>query len=192
METLEKLFGSAAKVKVMRLFIFNPETTYDTKSITLKSRITSGALRRELASLEKIGLIRRRNFQQDGKKKQGWILDQRFSYLKPLESLMTHLGALTHQEIIKKLSKAGRIKFVVVSGVFTKHWEGRVDILIVGDKLNKPLVEKAMKTIESEIGKDLQYATLETVDFKYRLGIGDKLIRDIFDYPHVIIFDRLT
>ncbi|MCC2630730.1 MAG: hypothetical protein K0S38_539, partial [Candidatus Paceibacter sp.] len=32
-ETLEKIFGSAAKVKIMRLFLFNPVTVFDMDEI---------------------------------------------------------------------------------------------------------------------------------------------------------------
>ena len=48
-----------------------------------------------------------------------------------------------------------------------------------------------MAGIEAEVGKEIKYAILETDDFKYRLGVGDRLIRDIMDYPHDVALDKL-
>ena len=49
-----------------------------------------------------------------------------------------------------------------------------------------------MRTFESEIGRELRYAMLAASDFGYRLNMNDKLVRDVMDYPHRIVFDRLN
>jgi hypothetical protein len=46
--------------------------------------------------------------------------------------------------------------------------------------------------MEAEIGKELVFASFETADFHYRLGMYDKLIRDILDYPHQKLLDKLN
>jgi hypothetical protein len=46
--------------------------------------------------------------------------------------------------------------------------------------------------MEAERGKELVYAYLETQDFQYRLGMYDKLIRDILDYPHQVLLDKIS
>jgi hypothetical protein len=191
METLEKLFGSSSKVKIMRLFIYNPEAVYDSKGVALKSKVKSDIVRRELSSLLRLGLLKRRVVSFKGRKINGWTLDSNFSYLEPLQELLTYMGPLTNREIIRRIGRTGRIKLIIVAGVFTQQWDGRVDLLIVGDRINKTLLGKILRTVESEIGKDLRYAALETSDFHYRMGIGDKLIRDVFDYPHEVVLDKL-
>ena len=70
--------------------------------------------------------------------------------------------------------------------------ESRVDILVVGDKINKTSLQNAMQDIESQIGKELSYAVFNTEDFSYRLDICDKLVRDILDYPHRKILKKLV
>jgi len=44
---------------------------------------------------------------------------------------------------------------------------------------------------ESEIGKELTYAFLETPEFQYRLEMRDKFVRDILDYPHEKLIDKI-
>ena len=67
-----------------------------------------------------------------------------------------------------------------------------VDMLIVGDGLKKGAISRIVKTMEAEIGKELVFASFETADFHYRLGMYDKLIRDILDYPHQKLLDKLN
>ena len=61
-------------------------------------------------------------------------------------------------------------------------------MLIVGDKLNKGKIEKEIKKLEAEIGKELVYALFDSKEFNYRLSMYDKLVRDILDFPHEVIF----
>lgn len=204
LETLEKIFGSAAKVKIMRLFLFNPTDIFDIATIITRSKVTSSVARREISVMQKIGMIKKRSFFKDyavgkGKKKrvqrrrtEGWHVDESFEYVKPLQELLIHISSLRNDELLKKLARVGKLKLVIVSGVFINNYDSRIDLLVVGDFIKKGTLENIIKTIESEIGREIRYAYFETPDFQYRLGIYDKLIRDILDFPHEKILDRLN
>ncbi len=187
METLEKLFGSAAKVKVIRLFIFNPDQFFNTKMVILRTRLTSAQARKEIAILQKIKLIKSKG----SASKKVFFLNESFSYLHPLRDLMTHTMAVSYDDMIKKISRTCKLKSVVLSGLFVNNPESRVDMLIIGNQFNKDALHKSLKKIESELGKELSYTILETEDFHYRRGVGDRLIRDIMEYPHEVAFDRI-
>ena len=51
--------------------------------------------------------------------------------------------------------------------------------------------EAMIKNIESEIGREIRYAVFDTPDFQYRYNMCDKLIRDVLDYPHEKVIDKL-
>ena len=203
MEILGKLFGTPEKVKIMRLFLFNPDQPFDLEDAVLKTKSEIKNVRREISGLEKIKLIKNRIFFKDlnkdvGKKNEtvkkktnGWILNHDFHYLSELQGLLINAQLIKHGEILKRLSSVGKLKVVIVSGVFIQDLDSRVDILIVGDNLRKFALDNAIKTIESEIGRELNYTAFETSDFLYRLGVCDKLIRDILDYKHEKVLDRI-
>lgn len=203
MDILEKLFGSVAKVKIMRLFLFNPSDTFDLAEIVRRCKVPAYAARQEIATLEKIGLAKRRSFFKDheigrGKGKRvirrratGWTMNESFEYLESLQNLLIQVSPLRNTEIVKRLSRVGKLKLVIVSGVFINNYDTRIDLLVVGDNMRKGTLENTVKTIESEIGREIRYAYFETPDFQYRYGIYDKLIRDILDYPHEKVLDRL-
>lgn len=62
MDMLSILFGSEARVKIMRLFLFNPETSFDTVMIAQKSKVNNSVVKKELSVLEKAGLIKKEFF----------------------------------------------------------------------------------------------------------------------------------
>ena len=203
MEILGKLFGAPEKVKIMRLFLFNPEQAFDLEGVVLKTKSAVKDVRREISELDKIGLVKKRIFFKDVKKEigkkteiikkktSGWILNNSFPYLIELQGLLINAQLIRHGEILKRLSSVGKLKVLIVSGVFIQDLDSRVDLLIVGDNLKKFALENAVKTIESEIGREINYTAFETPDFLYRLGICDKLIRDILDYRHEKVLDRI-
>jgi len=53
MDVLGKLFGSESKVRIMRLFLFNPETSFDLESIAERAKTTLSVARHEISALRK-------------------------------------------------------------------------------------------------------------------------------------------
>lgn len=201
MEVLEKIFGSMSKVKIMRLFLFSPQLAFDTKEVAKRSRVPLSKTRTEINNLYKVGLIKKKqvlveikskakNKKIKKKKVWGWALDDKFPFLLPLQNFLIHIPSSQYKEIIDKLKKVGSIKLLIVSGVFIQNWDSRLDILVVGDNLKKNAINLIMSDVESEIGKELRYAFFDTKEFIYRLGVYDKLIRDVLDYPHKKIINK--
>lgn len=197
MEILEKLFGGSGRVKVMRLFLFNPGRAYSREDVSERAQIDLKAAVRELSHLEKTGLIKKKVFVPDTAKKEerkktnGWQLDQEFPYLIPLENLLIDLATMNHNDLVERIKTTGKVKLVIVAGIFIQDAESRVDLLVVGDSIRRNVLETVVKKIEAEIGKEVRYACFETPDFKYRLNVYDKLVRDILDYPHKVVLDKV-
>ena len=95
------------------------------------------------------------------------------------------------ESLVKKFNGIGKIKVFLASGVFLQEWDTRVDLLIVSDDINMVKLDTAIKNLEAEIGKELSYSAFETEDFEYRLGVHDKLVRDILDSKHILLVDKL-
>ncbi len=204
MDILEKLFGSAAKVKIIKLFLMNPEATYDSGEASMRAKVSRGVVRKEIGNLERVGFLKQKFYTKEirrqkdrsikvfRKRVNGWTLDQKFPYVEALESFLSNINPFKHKDIIDKISRAGKIQLLIISGIFIKDPDSRVDLLVVGDNLKQNQLENIIKTIESEIGKEIRYAVLETSEFNYRHSVFDKLIRDILDYPHEKIINKLN
>lgn len=195
METLAKLFGSETKVKILRLFLFNQDLSFDIEEVSERVKENTSKVRKEINNLEKISFLKKKVLSKSvnghKKTKNTYHLNKAFSYINSLYNLLINSKPLEQREIVRKISSLGSIKLIIVSGVFIQDSESRVDLLIVGDNLKNSSVENVVKNMEAEIGKELKYTFFSTDDFNYRLRMFDKLIRDILDYPHEKILNRL-
>lgn len=204
MDILSTIFGSEARVRIMRLFLFNQNDFFDLQTICQKSKVNQKIVKKELILLEKAELIKKRNIykvilkkvgKKDVSKKikvQGFYLNHDFSYITALRQLLIKTKTLEGGEIVRRLSKVGKLKLVIVAGVFTQDNNSRADIFIVGNNISRASLSNAIRSIEAELGKELAYVYFETPDYQYRLGMCDKLIRDVLDYPHEVLLDKIT
>lgn len=196
MEILGKLFGSTARVKVIRLFLLNPGQAFSSADIVSRTEVSVATVRRELNHLTNLTLIKRKTITRQASKKKKksevrFLLNTRFSYLSALQHLVVDSTPFEADTLIRRLGKTGRLKAIVLGGIFKQNQDSSIDLLVVGDHLNKAAVDRVIHTLESELGSELRYAVFETSDFSYRLNIYDKLIRDVFDFPHEKILDRI-
>lgn len=200
MEALEKLFGSSARVKTLKFFLFNTGELFEKDSIASRTKISSSILQKELNLLEKIGLIKKKNFSitketRGGKiqkiKTKGYETVIEHKLFTSLQNLLVKNSPMSSNALVQRLSRHGKLKLVIGAGVFIQDTDSRVDLLIVGDEIKESTLKNTIAVLESEIGKQLRYTVLTVQDFKYRLGVYDRLVRDILDYPHQIFLDRI-
>ncbi len=202
MDILAKIFGSSARIKIMRLFLLNSEDAFENSDVSKKSKVAAAVVRKELLMLHKVGFIKKISFFKEvparsknkkptKKRVSGWHLDKGFQLLKPIHELLINTEPLGSKDIANRLNRCGNMKLIIVSGAFIQNPDSRVDMLIVGDKLKKGAIDNVLDIIESEVGKELSYTFLETPEFKYRLSVYDKFVRDVLDYPHVKIVNKI-
>jgi hypothetical protein len=180
MEILGKILGSPARVKIMRLFLLNPKNGFNKKGIIKRSRVSPDIAGREIRLLASIDFIKKHN--------NSWVFNPLFKYGGEFDRLLISSDTLDKKTIVDNFRKVGRVKFLLLSGIFIKNKDTCIDLLIVGDKMKKRKIEEEIHKLEAEIGTELTYAVFDTKEFIYRLDMYDKLIRDILDFPHEVVF----
>lgn len=176
------IFGSADKMKIVRMFIFNPDKTFDVPLAVERLGISKARATKEIRSLAKAGLVRRKG--------RGFVLNKAFAYLAPLEEFIS-ATIPRGQDIGNKMKGVGKVRLLVLAGIFIRNPESRLDMLLVGDKLKKAPLAKVLKSLESQIGKELVFSVFDTEDFKYRVAMRDKLVMDVLDFPHEKVVNKL-
>ncbi len=187
MHTLAKLFGSEARLKTIRLFVFNQTTAFTLAELAIRTKLSKDAVRRELTTLLAIGLIRKKGSQTPVR----YQVNPRFEHLGALDIFIRETTSVRPKSIVAALRKAGTLRLVALSGFFTSILEPQIDLLIVGDNLEERVIASTVRSLEAEFGREIRYASFATADFRYRLGIYDRLLRDVFDYPHRILIDKI-
>jgi hypothetical protein len=193
MDTLAKLFGGQARIKIMRLFLLNSQA-FEIEEVANRSRVTKANARKEVHALSAMGFIKSKIITREGargakRKISAWQLNPSFQYLQSISDLLVNPDLLLQEDLAQRFRQAGKIKLMIVSGVFIGVEESRVDVLLVGDKLKKNILQQVVKGLEAEIGKELDYVVFDSKEFMYRLEMYDKLVCDVIDRPHQKLID---
>ena len=197
-DPLSILFGSQARVKLLRFFLFNPSKEFTFDEISRRARLVRRTARTEINALERAEVIKKKQFyvQKEGSTKktraQGYALNKEFPNLQSLQTFLFETAPINGKTVLKHLRKAGPLDFVTIAGIFVRDFDQRIDLLIALKKYSPAKVETAVRSLESELGVEIRFAAFESGDLMYRVGMYDKLTRDVFDYPHQIILDRIN
>ncbi len=186
MDPIAKLFGSSARVKLLRLFLFNDDASFNAEEVAFRAKVGKHAVRKELGHLVTAGVLKKR-----AGKPVSYTANQRFVQYEPLKAFLRTSTGVSDARITNSFKKSGPLRLVALSGLFTGVIESKVDLLVVSDRIDDRVIANAVHALEAELGRELRYAAFTTPDFRYRVGVYDRLVRDIFDYPHRLILDKI-
>ena len=205
---LEKLFESVPRARLLKLFLQNSDRFFTLPEITRKSLIKPFSAKKELAKLIKIGLVKRKTayLQEEQRKKVGkkvkviirkkkaavYYVNKDFGVWQELRDLVTKVSVTSPHKLLRRIKGLGKVKAAIVSGVFISSPNSRTDLLIVGDNIRRSKLENFLSQIESELGKSIQYTLMDTEEFKYRMDMYDRFLRDILEYPHEKLINKLN
>lgn len=195
-EPLLALFDTTARVRLLRLFVFNPSLELSFQEVLKRAKLSHRAAKTELNQLERAGIIKRKFILEDipGKEKKrrvyGYALDRSCPVTPPLQAFLYETAPINGKTLLRHLRGVGKIQVLVAAGAFQRQFDRRLDVLIGVEKLNPNKVETAIRNLEAELGVGIKYAAFTTTDLMYRIGMQDKLIRDVFDYPHEVVIDK--
>ncbi|MDP3784545.1 MAG: hypothetical protein Q8R12_00485 [bacterium] len=189
MNILEKLFGSAARVKILKLFLMSPEKVFEAREARRILKISKSSASREIRLLASIIFLKKRP--------KGFMLSPTFPFLLALRTLLISASPVSREKMLKFFKNKGKIKLLVLGGVFAGDFAEdilsdapKLDLLLVGEVKRGP-VERFVKKLEAEVGKELNWTLLGSLEFERRLAMHDKLLRDLLDYPHEFLINKL-
>lgn len=196
-DPLSILFGSQARLKLLRFFLFNPSKDFTFDDISRRAKLVRRTARTEMNALERAGVIKRKQIyiQLPDKDKKtrahGFALNKNFPELPALQTFLFETAPINGKTVLKHLRKAGALDFVCIAGVFMRDFEQRLDLLIAMKKLSEAKVENAIRALEAELGIEIRFAAFSSEDLIYRISLYDKLTRDVFEYSHQIVVDKI-
>lgn len=183
MNILEALFDSKVKLRLLKLFLRNPQEKFLARVLPKKIQADSRKVRRELELLKKAKFLNKRN--------RHYLLNQKFEFYSELKNLILKSTPASKDKIINGVRKLSGIKLVVVSGTLLNCENCRTDLLIVARNLNRQKFNKFLASLEAEVGKEINYTLMTIEEFNYRHDMFDRFIRSILEGPHEIVINKL-
>ena len=189
---IDALFGSKTRVKLLHLFLSNPGRAFYVREITRKIDEQINSVRRELANMMNVGIIKSEN----SNNKLYYEVNQEYVHFEPLRQIF--VAATGESRALKevessgdwaaRLKPLGDVRVAILSGQLVHGSESEVDVLLVGS-INKTQAKKFVKELEEDEGKQLNYSVMEYQDFYYRLSIKDRFVASVINSKHTVIAD---
>lgn len=196
-DSLAILFGSPARVKLLRFFLFNPSQEFTFDDISRRAKLVRRTARTELNQLERAEVIKKKMIYKKHPTKdmkvrvQGFALNHGFPQLPSLQTFLFETAPINGKTLVKHMRKMGPVDFLACAGIFMREFDRRLDVVVATKKLQEGKIEVAIRALEAELGIEVRYATFTSEDLLYRVGMYDKLTRDVFDYPYQILIDKI-
>jgi DNA-binding Lrp family transcriptional regulator len=199
-EFLGNFLDNPVRAKVLRLFFFNKTTIFTLAYAARRIGVPPKVLEKELKSLEVLGILKKKTTkigprvgsQKKKKAKAEWAyaVDANFRHYEAFAKFIHEVSPIRYDNIMSALRRTGRLATVILSGSFLGDPSRPADIIVAADNLNERRLELAVRGLEPDLGREIRYAAFTTPEFRYRLTIQDRLIRDTLDYPHLVLLDK--
>lgn len=194
-DMLEHLFGSRTRVKLISLFLQQPEEPLFVREVTRRISTQINAVRRELANLVKFGMIAEVEDLDDTAKRPGlkrkyYQLNAGFPLLPEVRGLMTKAQLLMEHRVDKAFESIDDVKYVALMGVFLNGTNAPVDLFIIGSIEKVPL-GRIVDKMETSIGAEVNYTVMPLAEYEYRKEMGDKFLLSVLESPKNVVLDRL-
>jgi hypothetical protein len=186
-ETLETLFGSRAKARLLRFFLQNPNEEYSLAEIVKKNMLKNFQIRKEINDLRNIKFI----LERKKKRKKFYFLNREFSFYPELRSLIIKSNVYPQCRSLGKVKSIGEVKLALISGIFLNYPRSKADMIVVANHVNRSKLKSLMNNLEAEIGKEIRYVLMNGDEFKYRLNMMDHFLLDFLEEPHDEIVNKI-
>ena len=191
---IDALFGSKTRVKLLHLFLNNPDKAFYVREITRLIDEQINSVRRELANMMNVGVISSDSLDN----KLYYKVNNDYAYIEPLKMIFAKPLSVAASDSVTNgniaswtslIKDTPGILLAVAAGRLVESSASEVDLLIVGE-ISSTRLAKIIKTIEQSEKGEINYAVMAYDDFYYRKSVRDRFVGNIIDGRHVVIVDR--
>ena len=182
-DILDSKYGS----DLLAFLLLAPPRSYSAKELAKRLHISEKTLSGLLREFLHDSMIKQ--FTRDRAKL--YIINQKHKLLPEIKTSLVKNQRPYEDELFSAITKLGEVKAAFLSGAFTGQPQLPVDLLLVG-KVSLTKLDTFLKQCKVMLGFDINYSVMTPDEYKLRSNTFDRFIKDIFDYPHVVVVDKVT
>lgn len=183
---LQEIIESKYKSVIVPFLLLATARSYSILELSKRLGFSVDKLNHELSDLMKLGLVR--SFTKN--RQTYYLVNTRHKSLIELKQSLVKNQKHFDDELFIAIKRLGEVKGAFLSGIFTGSPELPVDILIVG-KPNLNKLDEFLQNCKKMMGQDVNYSIMSEDEYTLRRDTFDRFIKDVFDYPHLVVFDNL-
>jgi len=158
---IETLISSKTRVKLLMKFFLNSSNTAYLRNLEEEFGESSNGIRVELNKFEKAGFL---NSFSKGNKKI-FRVNTQHPLFKDIHGILLKLTGLDHI-VDYVLKRIGDLEKVYLVGKLAKGQDTDIiDLVLVGDNLNKPFLLEQIEKAEKKTGKKIRFVHFTTEEF---------------------------
>lgn len=182
---LEKLLGSGLRAKILGWLFTHHDERYFVRQLTGLLREDSTNISRELARLEKMGLLR---CEKEGRQKY-YQADPHSPIFSELRDLVVKTVGIADAVRDALEPVDGKIRAAFIYGSFARGDESAssdVDVLIVGNVKFSEIVS-ALGTAQVRLGREINPTVYSAAEFRSRLARGHHFLKGVMQGSKVFL-----
>ncbi len=185
--TLDTLFGSRTRAKILRLLLTNPDKLYFVREISRKVAEHMNSVRRELTLLSTEGIL----LATGNGQKRFYQAASDYPLFDELKALVFKAEVMEERRLLAAIENSGRVSLLLLTGFFVNRPDVPTDILIVGS-VNRVKLEKMMRTFQQHVDREIRFTVLTKAEYEYRSSLTDRFLYSIMNGPVVSVIDRIS
>lgn len=186
---LQRLLTSKTRVKLLTLFLMNPEREIYIREIARATNENINAIRRELSNLEEIGLL---TSKRRGNEKY-YSINKNMPIYSELTNIILKTEGVT-KVLQENLFKMGEVKTAFIYGSFASKKAGinsDLDLFIIGNINEKQLI-MLIKKLEKKLSREINYVLFEPKEFRERIKNKDPFVSNVLKEPKIVVIGSLN
>ncbi|MDO9539941.1 MAG: nucleotidyltransferase domain-containing protein [Methanocalculus sp.] len=184
---LEALIPSKTRVKLLTLFLLNPESAFFIREISRMTEENMNSVRRELSNLESFGLLI--------KEKRGiqhyFTVNKNFFLYEDLQRIVLKSEGVAGI-IRENLQSLGDIQSAFIYGSFAQGGAGAksdIDIFIIG-VIDEERLITLVSECEEELNREINYTLMLPDEFTRRITFQDPFVKHVMDEKKIILIEE--
>ena len=181
---MQYLITSRTKRSLLKLFITNPERAFYTREVAKLTGEPLNAVRRELAHLEKAGLLRAR---AEGNLRYYRVVRE-FPFYAELKRIIYGTIALGDY-VREKLAGSAGVKLAFVYGSVARDEEAErsdIDLFVVGE-IDEDELRALAEEIESDTGREINYTLMGDREFGERIAAKEPFVARVLRERKLVV-----
>lgn len=181
---LSDLITSKSRVKLLNVFLSYPSDMFHVRELVRRTGDEINAVRRELAHLEKKGILSR----EPRANRVYYYLSKNYEFYYDLLRIGTKTIGLG-DGILRNKVKLGKVKYAMFSGRFARHLPKGpedVDLLVVGS-IVLPELSLLVREEEKRLDTEINYTVMTEEEFDFRKKKRDPFILAILFGSRVML-----
>lgn len=188
--SLEVILSSNQKSALLAFLMLAPDRYFSVLELSRRIGLSGPTLSTLLAQFSRDGLVK----SSHRSRARVYAFNPRHALAGEMKSWLKKRGdknTMYEDELFTAIAKVGEIKAVFLSGIFTGQPQLPVDILVVG-KVNLGKMNTFLEQCGKMMDTEINYSIMSADEFKIRRDTFDRFIKDIFDYPHITVMDKMS